>query len=355
MVNGELSEPSDVLSGVPQGTVLGPILFLMLINDIDKDIVNKVSLFADDTRLTGEVDTENDVEALQADLNKIYAWQTENNMLFNGKKFEMLRFGKNDDLKSNTVYFSPGYEDIIEVKESLRDLGVIMSDSSNFKDHINKVCTTVKQKFAWILRTFKSRDTNFMKLMWKSLVQGHIDYCSQLYMPIQSTEMMQLENLQKCFTKRIPEVQSLDYWQRLKYLRIYSQNRRLERYRIIYTWKILENLVPNCGLEFSVSERRGRCVNVPTLKGSKRIQNLREQSFQVHGPKLFNCLPHTIRNITRVSVEDFKEKLDQYLSTIPDEPNVDGLTPGTCDLYTAKPSNSIIDQSRGIRIRKPGN
>ena len=212
----------------------------------------------------------------------------------------------------------------------------------------------MKQKCAWILRTFKCRETGFLKSMWKSLVQGHIDYCSQLYMPTQSMQMAQIENLQKCFTKKIPEVNKLNYWERLKQLKIYSQNRRLERYRIIYTWKILENLVPNCGLTPSISERRGRLFNIPSLKGPRCVQRLKEQSFQVHGPKLFNCLPQTLRNITKVSVEEFKEKLDEYLSSIPDEPNVDGLTPGACDIFTAKPSNSIIDQSRTIRIRKPG-
>ena len=121
-----------------------------------------------------------------------------------------------------------------------------------------------------------------------------------------------------------------------------------------YTWKILEELVPNCGLEVSHSERRGRQVAIPPLKGSPSIRKLREQSFQVNGPKLFNCLPPSIRDITKVTVDTFKEKLDKFLSNIPDEPNVEGLTPVTCDLYSAAPSNSIFDQARVIMIRRPG-
>ena len=354
IVNGAISSPSDVKSGVPQGTVLGPILFLILINDIDKTVSSKVSLFADDTRVMGPVSQEEDVENLQKDLDKIYKWQSENNMLFNGKKFEMLRYGKNNELKMNTNYFSPDYQDLIEVKDSLRDLGIIMSDDASFTNHIQKVCTTVKQKCGWVLRTFQNRETHFMKCMWKTLIQGHIDYCSQLYMPNQASEMLLLENLQKSFTKKIPEVRNMDYWQRLKQLKMYSQNRRLERYRIIYTWKILEELVPNCGLEIHQSDRRGRQVAIPPLKGSQAMRKLREQSFQVSGPRLFNCLPSSIRNISRVPVDTFKEQLDQFLAKIPDEPNVEGLTPSTCDMFTAKPSNSIIDQSRCIKIRRPG-
>ena len=193
-----------------------------------------------------------------------------------------------------------------------------------------------------------------MKLMWKTLVQGHIDYCSQLYMPSQNSEMLLLENLQKCFTKKIPEVKDLNYWQRLKHLKMNSQQRRLERYRVIYTWKVLENLVPNCGIQATESERRGRLVSIPTLKGSPAIRKLREQSFQVNGPKLFNCLPPAIRNMTKVTVEEFKERLDMFLTKIPDEPKVEGLTPSACDLYSAAPSNSLIDQSRNIKVRRPG-
>ena len=229
-----------------------------------------------------------------------------------------------------------------------------MSDTATFKSHLHKVCTAVIQKCSWILRTFNCRSTPFMKFMWKRLVQGHIDYCSQLYMPNQTAELRQLENLQKCFTKKIPELRDLNYWQRLSHLKMNSQERRLERYRIIYTWKILEELVPNCGLKVTNSDRRGREVCIPPLKGSSSIRKLRDQSFQVNGPKLFNCLPPAFRKISKVSVEQFKEKLDLFLTNIPDEPNVDGLTPGACDPFTAAPSNSIIDQSGKLKTRRPG-
>ena len=173
-------------------------------------------------------------------------------------------------------------------------------------------------------------------------------------MPTQSSETFLTENLQKSYTKKIPEVRNLNYWQRLVQLRMYFQQRGLERHRILYTWKILEQLAPNCGLESSTSDRRGRQVKVPQLKGPLAIKSLREQSFQVNGPKLFNCLPSSIRNLSGITVDEFKFKLDQFLSRIPDEPSVEGLTPSACDLYSAAPSNSIIDQSRIIKIRRPG-
>ena len=107
LANGVLSKPSDVRSGVPQGTVLGPVLFLILINDIDKNIDSFTSLFTDDTRVVKAIIDEEDVEKLQADLDKLYEWQESNNMLFNGKKFEILRYATNANLKESTVFFTP--------------------------------------------------------------------------------------------------------------------------------------------------------------------------------------------------------------------------------------------------------
>ena len=155
---------------------------------------------------------EKDVESLQSDLDKLYMWQEQNNMLFNGSKFEVLRYGKNYILKESTSYFTPNYQDIIEEKESLRDLGIIMSNDCSFSSHVEVVCGQVRKKSGWILRTFQSRKTQLMKFLWKTLVQGHIDYCSQLYFPTKSSDMEKIENLQRIFTRKIPEVKSLNYW-----------------------------------------------------------------------------------------------------------------------------------------------
>lgn len=250
---------------------------------------------------------------------------------------------------------TPNATDIIEEKEVLRDLGVIMNHKATFSDHIDKVCSQVIQKAGWILRTFQSRRTGFMKQLWKSLVQGHIDYCSQLYQPLQSGNLERIEMLQKTYTKRIPEVRNKNYWERLSFLKMNSQQRRLERYRIIYTWKVLEGIVPNCGINKSESnsERAGRKCIIPIVKSTTRqsVKTLRWQSFQVHGPQLFNSLPIYIRNMTKCSVLEFKEALDNYLTKIPDQPKVGGLIPQTCDLYNLSPSNSLVDQIRDFRTR----
>ena len=96
-------------------------------------------------------------------------------MKFSSEKFELLSYGKNEAIKENTVYFS-GDENIIEEKEVLRDLGVQMNHQANFDDHISKVCQKVKQQSGWILRTFNTRSPFVTKVLWKQLVQPHIDH-----------------------------------------------------------------------------------------------------------------------------------------------------------------------------------
>ena len=93
-------------------------------------------------------------------------------------------------------------EDVIEQSSSLRDLGVIMTDNGRFEDHIIKVVKTVRQKVGWILRSFYTRRTDIMKQLWKSLVQCHIDYCSQLYMPGTASGMQAIEKYSMTFQQR---------------------------------------------------------------------------------------------------------------------------------------------------------
>ena len=170
-------------------------------------------------------------------------------------------------------------------------------------------------------------------------------------MPYKSIEMEKIENLQRQFTKRIPEVNKLHYWERLKTLKMLCQERRMERYRIIYTWKILEGKSPNCGVTSKTHERLGRTCEIPQLNKNSRqsVQTIRENSFQVNGPKLFNCLPKYIRNKRGCSIEEFKSELDIFLQKIPDEPKSEGNVPTASNQITGRPSNSIIEQCKNMK------
>ena len=146
MVNSTKSEPADVVSGVPQGYVLGPLIFLVLLGDIDTDLIaTSVSSFADDSRVIGAVNSESDIVHIQHDLDTIYKWSEANNMQFNSTKFECVRYGANLNIKNATSYLSDTGKEI-EENSSVRDLGVTMTDDANFHLHITNVVKSDSQK-----------------------------------------------------------------------------------------------------------------------------------------------------------------------------------------------------------------
>ena len=216
VVQGRISGLSMVISGVPQGTVLGPILFLLHISDIARGLSegNTTSSYVDDTR-TGRTitDTEADCEALQQDLKSIYDWASDVNMVFNGEKFECVRFWPNKDLKPTTSYLAPDGEEIAE-KEHLRDLGVELSNDLTFGIHIENTVAGANKLIGWALRSFRRRSKKVMITIWKSIIQTKIDYCSQLWSPNDQHSIARLESVARNFTSKIAGFQHLDYHER---------------------------------------------------------------------------------------------------------------------------------------------
>ena len=103
-------------------------------------------VYVDDTKVNQRVTSEQDIETLQEELIKLDNWAKENNMDFNKGKFVVMRYGQNEALKNETEYFSGNFEEIIERKDSVRDLGVQLTDNGAFEEHIEKVCKKVRQK-----------------------------------------------------------------------------------------------------------------------------------------------------------------------------------------------------------------
>ena len=116
-------------------------------------------------------------------------------MEFNAKKFQVIRYGRNTDLKENTEYFVGDYQEVIERFSSLRDLGVEVNEEATFTEHIEKICKKVRQKNGWLLRSFYTREASFMRHMFNTIVQPHIDYCSQLWMPQEGQNLEKIEKL----------------------------------------------------------------------------------------------------------------------------------------------------------------
>ena len=346
LVNKARSRPAEVKSGVPQGSVLGPLLFLVLLGDIDANLAKAfLSSFADDTRIGSEITSHEDTVQLQNDLEAVYSWTDVNNMQLNSSKFECLRYGLNDEIKAASHYTSSTGEPIQE-KTQVRDLGVIMEDSGSFSQHIRSIVDDAKRQCAWILRTFKTREVQPLLTLWKSLVQSKLEYCSQLWCPLKRGDIQAIEMVQRSFLRKLSGLNSLSYWEQLEVLKLYSLERRRERYRIIYIWRILEEQVPNIGTQKVSAKwhiRRGRECMIPRVNRTahSRIKNLFHASLPVHGQQLFNTLPVELRNLTGCTTDIFKRKLDKYLSTVPDEPQIQGYT-----AMRRAESNSLLEMTR---------
>ena len=343
-MDGRLSSLSPVISGVPQGTVLGPILFLIHISDIARGVSTSTTTtsYVDDTRVTRSMaDTGSDCQVLQNDLASIYAWAEDVNMTFNSDKFECLRYWPKQN-KPDFCYKSPDGT-IIEEKQHLRDLGVEMASDLTFSVHIANTVAGANRLVGWAMRTFRRRSKLVMLTIWKSIIQSKLDYTSQLWSPSDQTSINSLESVARHYTAQIDGMHGLDYWDRLHSLRLYSQERRRERYQIIFLWKVAQGLVQGYHATFYQSERRGRLMHLAPLcsRAPTAVKKARESSLQVRGARLFNCIPKELRDTFTGTPDSFKAKLDEWLLTIPDQPTVPGR-------LRAAHSNSLLDQVQTV-------
>ena len=238
-------------------------------------------------------------------------------------------------------------DEIILPDDEVRDLGVMMNNKGDYSTHINFVYKKVKSRMAWILRSFNNRNIDFMKFVWKTYLLPIIDYCSQLYSPSSGSGLLKLENLQKAFTLKVSGLGHLSYWQRLERMKLFSINRRFERYKMIYVHKILNGKVLNCGLDWNTTECSGRLLNMISVKTFCKSQ--REQTFQYIGPRLYNTLPRKLRDDTSSTMEEWKILLDKYLAKIPDCPLTTEEIPGLCT-FDSVPTNSVIYWIPHLRI-----
>ena len=133
VLNGENSQPQSVISGVPQGSVLGPLLLLCYINDIPTVLKSKIKLYADDALLYRNINSEEDIAILQPDLNSLSQWAKKWQMNFNPSKYECLRISNKSNLPNLTYYID--YTNIQQV-EHAKYLGVTIDQKLNWNEHI---------------------------------------------------------------------------------------------------------------------------------------------------------------------------------------------------------------------------
>ena len=347
-VGSLFSDYIDVLSGVPQGTILGPLLFLVFINDIDSDIENsRVSCYADDTKIAKSVSCLSNCQMLQEDLKRICRWNGQNLMSFNKDKLEVLVFSIKNVAPEivNHEYITGDGVSIKHVTTS-KDLGVLFDMNGSFISHITEQCSKATKISGYIFRTFISRDQTVLITLFKSLILPIIEYGCILWHPHIQNEINSVEEVQRIFTRKIKGLQGCNYWERLKVLNIFSLERRRERYIILYTFKIIFSVVPNPGIEWcNTTTRRGRLITIQKVNPSicKAGSTLKFNSFIFVCARLFNCLPKDIRNFNPIgnnSMDLLKSKLDGFLRMVPDEPRLDGYAG-----FSKSTSNTIFHQT----------
>ena len=259
---GGLSDDHPVISGVPQGTVLGPLLFIIIIADINRDVdSSKLISFADDTRVYSRIADIEDCDSLLWDLNSVYKWAS-NDMFFNAKKIHYLPLSSSQVSNKSNIYINPSM-DIIPQSTDVPDLGIIMSKYCSFDYHISSLSRKCNNLAGWILKSFVSSDKLTMLTLFKTLVISRLDYASLLWSPHKISQITQIEKVQRSFTVHIAGLRDLSYHEKLQTLKPYSLQRRRERYCIILIWKIIENKSQNFSdpILCNFSDRRGRsCV-----------------------------------------------------------------------------------------------
>ena len=346
VVDGHLSLAAIIISGVPQGTVLGPILFLIFINDITLCVSESIArCFADDTRIMKAISGNRDMEILQNDLNAVTKWSTRNNMSLHEDKFEFIshaasRFGSCPVLKdlpfANDILKYTTSKGILTPVDQLRDLGVTVSADLSWTAQVKSMATKARQKAGWVLSVFHTRSPSVMLTLYKSMIRSLIEYCCPLWHSNRISHIQELESVQRSFTARIAGVQHLDYWERLQKLSLMSLQRRRERYMLLHMWKIRHGQVSNdLRVSFVTRLRTGIRAIVPSLRRGSLAhhQSLYDNSFAVMGPRLWNCLPVQLNSIETFDM--FKQKLTSELLRIPDQP--------PCVGYSPPNSNSILD------------
>ena len=180
IVDGENSNWKSVLSGVPQGSVLGPILFLIYINDLEDDISSKVLKFADDTKVFRKVTNDTSKQSLQDDLDKLVKWSEKWQMLFNFGKCKCIHIGHGNIDKEYKMGDAVLYRTTQE-----KDLGVTVCTDMK----VSELCRFAASKGNLILGLIRRTIT------YKAIVRPHLEYCIQAWRPYRKEDIDKVERI----------------------------------------------------------------------------------------------------------------------------------------------------------------
>jgi hypothetical protein len=302
------SRVCPVKSGVPQGSVLGPLLFIVFINDLPDIFSDTVisKCFADDIKLYTDVSSGDDIDELQFNIDSLVEWA---NAWQLGISF----------LKCSTFDIALGKrvgefcENSIEGNElahvtDVKDLGITLDNCLSFTAHINQIVAKAKQRTFLIFRAFRTKNPTALIQAYKSYILPMLDYCSSVWSPSLLYNIVALESVQRLFTRRIPGMKYISYPKRLVSLKLPSLELRRLRSDLVLCYKILHGFVagpPECfGLIVRTGVVRGNGMRL--FKEHVRIDS-RKHFFSSRICSPWNSLPEEV--VLSNSVFAFKKSL----------------------------------------------
>ena len=312
VLNGKQSSMKPVLSGVPQGSVLGPLLFLIYINNAVHaalDSHTHIILYADDILLYRVISNTTDYSMLQTDINTVSTWVTSNNLSLNVEKCKLMVISRLRK-KSVSVPLLSLNGLPMERVSSYKYLGITITEDLSWSTHINEISRKSRKQIGMLYRQFCAWSTPEALLqLYTSTVRPHLEYASQVWNPHLTKHVNQLEQVQKFALKMCLKQWNLSYPDLLQLSSLSNLAAQREHLNLCYFYKIVNGLFefPNCPLTL-------RSLNYPHRDGRSNLyvqpqasSNAHHCSFFPATISLWNSLPSSIA--TASTLKSFKSQL----------------------------------------------
>ena len=244
-VNTSTSEWKPVISGVPQGTVLGPLLFSIFVSDMPDQVSSLISLFADDTKVyTHLLDNGQGqlTSNLQEDLNNLQKWAEKMQMRFHPDKCKSMHLGKNNPKRTYTIQTADGNTHNIKDTTEEKDLGVTIDDELTFSKHIQTQINKANAILGSLRHSFKYIDEASFTTLYKSLIRPHLEYATVIWAPHTKRLKDAIEQVQRRATRLVLGMTGLNYSERLKKLSLPTLDYRRQRADQLQIFKLAKKI-----------------------------------------------------------------------------------------------------------------
>ena len=307
LVNGAESEPAPVTSGIPQGSVIGPMLFVIYINDLPNICTNEVELFADDTKLYTRSDIPGATTTLQDDLDKLQKWSQDWLLRFHPQKCSVLKLGSKKSEAEYTMHDGT-QGTILEEHEHEKDLGVIIDNKLCFKEHVAKSTAKANKVVGIIRRTFDFLSNDLFVQLYKSLVRPILEYGHSVWLPHHKTLCSDIEDVQRRATKMLATIRDKPYPERLEILKLPTLEHRRNRGDMIDLYKYIHGIYKADRPNFEIiSDRTTRGNSLRIKKQYCRLE-VRSGTFSQRVINMWNDLPESVVKAPSMT----KSRLDEY-------------------------------------------